>query len=161
MSRNESGSISVPWSLNVNDILYVMIGLTLAPLVVKVDPNLNVILTAGLTVFVGCYRSVKPTPPTVSSCCVYSLLHIALFMFQDLSSLNHDSLWLCRRQCRMNMPCVFLLLGVQCYYHFSYSSSFYLRIWWTLFWLATSLCLGLWHCRMFFSLCPINLLFSR
>ncbi|KAL0389302.1 UNVERIFIED_CONTAM: Signal peptide peptidase [Sesamum calycinum] len=39
-------------------------GLTLAPLVVKVDPNLNVILTACLTVYVGCYRSVKPTPPS-------------------------------------------------------------------------------------------------
>ncbi|CAN0878111.1 Signal peptide peptidase [Linum grandiflorum] len=37
-------------------------GLTLAPLVVKVDPNVNVILTACLAVFVGCYRSVKPTP---------------------------------------------------------------------------------------------------
>lgn len=42
-------------------------GLTLAPLVMKVDPNLNVILTASLTVFVGCYRSVKPTPPSVST----------------------------------------------------------------------------------------------
>nr|DAD29349.1 TPA_asm: hypothetical protein HUJ06_030817 [Nelumbo nucifera] len=39
-------------------------GLTLAPLVMKVDPNLNVILTACLTVYVGCYRSVKPTPPS-------------------------------------------------------------------------------------------------
>ncbi|KAG9142072.1 hypothetical protein Leryth_016292 [Lithospermum erythrorhizon] len=38
-------------------------GLSLAPLVVNVDPNLNVILTACLTVFVGCCRSVKPTPP--------------------------------------------------------------------------------------------------
>ncbi|CAH9070597.1 unnamed protein product [Cuscuta europaea] len=41
-------------------------GLTLAPLVVNVDPNLNVILTASLTVYVGCYRSVKPTPPSES-----------------------------------------------------------------------------------------------
>ncbi|CAN0858852.1 Signal peptide peptidase [Linum grandiflorum] len=39
-------------------------GLTLAPLVMKLDPNLNVILTACLAVFVGCYRSVKPTPPS-------------------------------------------------------------------------------------------------
>uniref|UniRef100_K7M6Q2 Signal peptide peptidase n=1 Tax=Glycine max TaxID=3847 RepID=K7M6Q2_SOYBN len=39
-------------------------GLTLAPLIVKVDSNVNVILTACLTVYVGCYRSVKPTPPT-------------------------------------------------------------------------------------------------
>jgi len=41
-------------------------GLTLAPLVVKVNPNVNVVLTACLAVYVGCYRSVKPTPPTVS-----------------------------------------------------------------------------------------------
>ena len=47
--------------------LYVAAGLTLAPLVVKVDPNLNVVLTACITVFVGCYRSVKPTAPTVST----------------------------------------------------------------------------------------------
>ncbi|KAJ0963454.1 hypothetical protein J5N97_028576 [Dioscorea zingiberensis] len=39
-------------------------GVTLAPLVLKVDPNLNVILTACLVVYVGCYRSVKPTPPS-------------------------------------------------------------------------------------------------
>ncbi|XP_039116921.1 LOW QUALITY PROTEIN: signal peptide peptidase 1 [Dioscorea cayenensis subsp. rotundata] len=38
-------------------------GVTFAPLVLKVDPNLNVILTACLVVYVGCYRSVKPTPP--------------------------------------------------------------------------------------------------
>ncbi|KAH7673490.1 Peptidase A22B signal peptide peptidase protein [Dioscorea alata] len=38
-------------------------GVTLAPLVLRVDPNLNVILTACLVVYVGCYRSVKPTPP--------------------------------------------------------------------------------------------------
>lgn len=29
------------------------------------NPNLNVILTACLTVYVGCYRSVKPTLPSV------------------------------------------------------------------------------------------------
>jgi len=51
-------------------------GLTLAPLFVKVDPNLNVILTACLTVYVGCYRSVKPTPPSVSitSIIIYTFL---------------------------------------------------------------------------------------
>ncbi|KAL9367659.1 hypothetical protein Peur_038858 [Populus x canadensis] len=43
---------------------FALAGLTLAPLFVKVDPNLNVILTACLTVYVGCYRSVKPTPPS-------------------------------------------------------------------------------------------------
>ena len=67
-----------------------MAGLTLAPLAVKVDPNLNVILTACLTVFVGCYRSVKPTPPTVSSSfCACSLLCIPQLVAQDLISLNH------------------------------------------------------------------------
>lgn len=28
------------------------------------NPNLNVVLTACLTVFIGCYRSVKPVPPS-------------------------------------------------------------------------------------------------
>lgn len=40
-------------------------GLTVAPLVVRVNPNLNVVLTACLTVYVGCFRSVKDSPPTV------------------------------------------------------------------------------------------------
>ena len=35
----------------------------LLPLVVPVPANLNVIVTACLTVFTGCWRSVKPTPP--------------------------------------------------------------------------------------------------
>jgi hypothetical protein len=41
-----------------------LIGLSLAPLVIKVDPNLNVVATACLTVFIGCHRSVKPAPPS-------------------------------------------------------------------------------------------------
>lgn len=40
-------------------------GLTLLPLVVKVNPNFNVVATACLTVFIGCHRSVKPAPPSV------------------------------------------------------------------------------------------------
>lgn len=52
-------------------------GLSLAPLVVNVDPNVNVIVTACLTVFVGCYRSVKPTPPSVYL--VYSKLQLRFF----------------------------------------------------------------------------------
>ncbi|XP_064991752.1 signal peptide peptidase 2-like [Musa acuminata AAA Group] len=40
-----------------------LLGLTLAPLLVKINPNVNVVLTACLTVYVGCHRSVKPTPP--------------------------------------------------------------------------------------------------
>ncbi|KAL1337841.1 hypothetical protein HN51_032536 [Arachis hypogaea] len=72
-------------------------GLTLAPLAVKVDPNLNVILTACLTVFVGCYRSVKPTPPTetmsnehamrfpfVGSAMLLSLFLLFKFLSKDL-----------------------------------------------------------------------------
>lgn len=72
-------------------------GLTLAPLVVKVDPNLNVILTACLTVYVGCYRSVKPTPPTetmsnehamrfplVGSAMLLSLFLLFKFLSKDL-----------------------------------------------------------------------------
>lgn len=72
-------------------------GLSLAPLVVNVDPNLNVVLTACLTVFVGCYRSVKPTPPTetmskehamrfplVGSAMLLSLFLLFKFLSKDL-----------------------------------------------------------------------------
>ncbi|XP_076940949.1 signal peptide peptidase-like [Bidens hawaiensis] len=72
-------------------------GLTLAPLVLKVDPNINVILTACLTVFVGCYRSVKSTPPTetmsnahamrfplVGSAMLLSLFLLFKFLSKDL-----------------------------------------------------------------------------
>ncbi|KAJ1277545.1 hypothetical protein BS78_04G012800 [Paspalum vaginatum] len=72
-------------------------GLSLAPLVVKVNPNVNVILTACLTVYVGCYRSVKPTPPSetmskehamrfplVGSAMLLSLFLLFKFLSKDL-----------------------------------------------------------------------------
>ncbi|KAL5720057.1 hypothetical protein ACHQM5_012762 [Ranunculus cassubicifolius] len=72
-------------------------GLSLAPLVVNVNPNLNVILTACLTVYVGCYRSVKPTPPTetmskehamrfplIGSAMLLSLFLLFKFLSKDL-----------------------------------------------------------------------------
>ncbi|GJR09124.1 signal peptide peptidase [Tanacetum coccineum] len=72
-------------------------GLTLAPLVMKVDPNINVILTACLSVFVGCYRSVKSTPPIetmskgdamciplVSSAILLSMFLLFKFVSKDL-----------------------------------------------------------------------------
>ncbi|MFQ6663216.1 hypothetical protein Gotur_030820 [Gossypium turneri] len=74
-----------------------LLRLTLAPLVVKVDPNLNVILTACLAVYVGCYRSVKPTPPSetmskehamrfpfVGSAMLLSLFLLFKFLSKDL-----------------------------------------------------------------------------
>ncbi|KAF2291843.1 hypothetical protein GH714_035827 [Hevea brasiliensis] len=76
---------------------FALAGLTLAPLLVKVDPNLNVILTACLTVYVGCYRSVKPTPPSetmsnehamrfpfVGSAMLLSLFLLFKFLSKDL-----------------------------------------------------------------------------
>ncbi|KAK7311796.1 hypothetical protein RJT34_10161 [Clitoria ternatea] len=76
---------------------FALAGLTFAPLVVKIDPNVNVILTACLTVFVGCYRSVKPTPPTetmsnehamrfpfVGSAMLLSLFLLFKFVSKDL-----------------------------------------------------------------------------
>ncbi|KAG6762467.1 hypothetical protein POTOM_032967 [Populus tomentosa] len=76
---------------------WALAGLTLAPLFVKVDPNLNVILTACLTVYVGCYRSVKPTPPSetmsnehamrfpfVGSAMLLSLFLLFKFLSKDL-----------------------------------------------------------------------------
>jgi minor histocompatibility antigen H13 len=72
-------------------------GLSLAPLVVKVEPNVNVILTACLAVYVGCYRSVKPTPPSetmskehamrfplVGSAMLLSLFLLFKFLSKDL-----------------------------------------------------------------------------
>lgn len=64
---SHSSSEAMDYVVHVFMILPMAAGLSLAPLVVKVDPNLNVILTACLTVYVGCYRSVKPTPPSVST----------------------------------------------------------------------------------------------
>ncbi|KAJ6835312.1 signal peptide peptidase 2-like [Iris pallida] len=74
-----------------------LLGLTLAPLVLNVDPNLNVIMTASLTVYVGCYRSVKPTPPSetmsnehamrfplVGSAMLLSLFLLFKFLSKDL-----------------------------------------------------------------------------
>lgn len=121
-------------------------GLTLAPLVMKVDPNLNVILTASLTVFVGCYRSVKPTPPSVSTA---ALIFIILTSSTSPDLALWNMLYLCRRQCLMSMPCVSLLLGVRCCYHYFCFLSFYQRTWSMPSWHATSLCLGSSLFRMF------------
>ena len=40
--------------------------LTLLPLALPVPANANIIATASLCVFVGCWRSIKETPPTES-----------------------------------------------------------------------------------------------
>lgn len=74
-------------------------GLTLAPLVVKVDPNLNVILTACLTVYVGCYRSVKPTPPSVSKAAIMFIVFY-IYVFTFLNWLQTNLSW--------NMLCIFM-----------------------------------------------------
>lgn len=115
------------WHFVTYRALSISAGLTLAPLVVKVDPNLNVILTACLTVFVGCYRSVKPTPPSVST---VTMLYVSISCFLlDQDQILMIDLHLCRRQCLMNMPCVSLLLGARCCYHYFYSLSSYPKTW--------------------------------
>ncbi|PNH05115.1 Signal peptide peptidase 1 [Tetrabaena socialis] len=43
-----------------------LIGLSLAPLVITVPTNFNIIATAALAVYAGSWRSVKPAPPTES-----------------------------------------------------------------------------------------------
>ena len=40
--------------------------LTVLPLAVDVPANINIVATASLCVFVGCWRSVKETPPSES-----------------------------------------------------------------------------------------------
>ena len=52
--------LAVPWA---HALLVVW---SLAPLAVAVNTNVNAIFTAVLTVFIGCQRSVKPTPPADS-----------------------------------------------------------------------------------------------
>jgi hypothetical protein len=49
--------LQVPWAHAA------LVLLSIAPLFVPVDTNLNVVATATLTVFIGCRRSVKPEPP--------------------------------------------------------------------------------------------------
>ncbi|KAH7314699.1 hypothetical protein KP509_21G016600 [Ceratopteris richardii] len=44
----------------------ILFGLAVAPLFISVDPNWNCVLTACLTVFIGCQRSVKDVPPSES-----------------------------------------------------------------------------------------------
>ena len=41
-------------------------GFALLPLVAPVPVNLNIVVTASLEVYVGCLRSIKPTPPEES-----------------------------------------------------------------------------------------------
>ncbi|XP_072951319.1 signal peptide peptidase 1-like isoform X2 [Typha angustifolia] len=86
-------------------------GLTFAPLILKVDSNLNVIMTAFLTVYVGSYRSVKPTPPSetmsnehamrfplVGSTVLLSLFLLFKFVSKDLVNAV--------------LTCYFIVLGI-------------------------------------------------
>ena len=63
----------------------------------NVNPNVNVVLTACLTVYVGCYRSVKPTPPSVSiifsffmELLDYSLFCLLLSVIKAISKAHFD-----------------------------------------------------------------------
>jgi hypothetical protein len=53
-------AVPCPWSHAA------LAALAAAPLAVPVDPNLNVVATAALAVYVGCWRSVKAAGPTES-----------------------------------------------------------------------------------------------
>ncbi|CAI7861670.1 unnamed protein product, partial [Closterium sp. NIES-54] len=72
-------------------------GLSVAPLFVKINPNFNVVAMASLTVFAGCYRSVKPAAPAetmskehamrfpiIGSCVLFSLFLLFKFLPKDL-----------------------------------------------------------------------------
>ncbi|KAE8691008.1 tRNA wybutosine-synthesizing protein 1-like protein [Hibiscus syriacus] len=50
----------------------------MAPLIVNVEPNLNVVLTACLAVYVGCYRSVKPTPPACNAVIIFLTVQVRI-----------------------------------------------------------------------------------
>ena len=57
----------------------------------KVDPNLNVILTASLAVYVGCYRSVKPTPPSVSMGACKLIMPLSCFLIKGRRSKSSNN----------------------------------------------------------------------
>lgn len=71
--------------------------LAVAPLFVTINPNVNVVLMASLTVLAGCYRSVKPSAPAetmsqehamrfplVGSAVLFSLFLLFKFLPKDL-----------------------------------------------------------------------------
>ncbi|GJP54301.1 hypothetical protein CLOM_g13407 [Closterium sp. NIES-68] len=72
-------------------------GLSVAPLFVNINPNFNVVAMASLTVFAGCYRSVKPSAPAetmskehamrfpiIGSAVLFSLFLLFKFLPKDL-----------------------------------------------------------------------------
>lgn len=82
----------------VGHLALLLVGL--APLFVTVDANFNIVITAALTVFVGCWRSVKPEPPAdamtkkdairfpvVGSAVLFSLFLMFKFLPKDLVNL--------------------------------------------------------------------------
>eukprot|EP01024_Parvocaulis_polyphysoides_P016597 TRINITY_DN17394_c0_g1_i1.p1 TRINITY_DN17394_c0_g1~~TRINITY_DN17394_c0_g1_i1.p1 ORF type:complete len:370 (+),score=30.79 TRINITY_DN17394_c0_g1_i1:289-1398(+) len=58
-----SGSIDSEWSSTTKYLHLALVVLSALPLIIKVQANINVILTACLTVYIGACRSVKPQPP--------------------------------------------------------------------------------------------------
>eukprot|EP00897_Mesotaenium_endlicherianum_P009079 jgi/Mesen1/819/ME000111S10962 len=74
-----------------------LLGLSVAPLFVNVDPNVNVVLTSCLTVFIGSWASVKAEPPAetmskehamrfpfIGSAVLFSLFLLFKFLPKDL-----------------------------------------------------------------------------
>jgi hypothetical protein len=55
--KEASVPVAAPW------MHAALIVWSLLPLIMPVNTNLSVIVTASVTVYIGCRRSVKPTPP--------------------------------------------------------------------------------------------------
>lgn len=55
-----SDNLPVPWAH------FALAALAALPLVYQIPVSLNIVLTAALCVYVGCWRSVKPLPPVDS-----------------------------------------------------------------------------------------------
>ncbi|KAG9454567.1 hypothetical protein H6P81_007471 [Aristolochia fimbriata] len=105
------GTLNFRLDQSANVANLALAGLTLAPLVVKVDPNLNVILTACLTVYVGSYRSVKPTPPSETM----SNAHAMRFPFVGSAMLLSVFLlfkFLSKDLVNAVLTCYFFVLGI-------------------------------------------------
>ncbi|GAQ83835.1 signal peptide peptidase [Klebsormidium nitens] len=86
------------WIARLENVAFAALtGVSLLPLVMTVNSNYNVVITACLTVLIGCLRSVKPMPPTetmsrdaalrfplIGSAVLFSLFLLFKFLPKDL-----------------------------------------------------------------------------
>jgi len=89
-----------PFASNATFTHLALLGLTVGPLLVHVDPNVNIVLTASLAIYAGAHRSIKATPmqeamtqkdamrfPLVGSCVLFGLFLLFKYLPKDIVNL--------------------------------------------------------------------------